>query len=178
MEKIIFIFSTPEGGGKEIEEYLSQECGFKINSNCNNLLWRVHSLLGETRTGQLGDGTASFLKNMLFSQPDFSDFWGAKDEHMGKNFGFGLRMWSFLKVNIPTAKFIFSCLPLEKNIAKVAANSKHWVPHYGSCLSNCEQRIKIQIKQFDHFAEFYRNDTLYFRNSEVDKAKIKEFLEL
>jgi hypothetical protein len=174
MEKIIFLFSTPEGGGQEVKTFLEQSHGFKFNSNCNRELWRVYDICQETRNKSLGGSGEGILKNFVFDSQDFSDNWGVRDDTMGKNFGYGFKMWVFLKINMPSAKFIFTHLPFEKNVARMAAMNKSWIPRYGSCLSNCEARMAGQISQFEQFSAFYDKSCLLLQS--FDKDKINNFI--
>jgi hypothetical protein len=172
MEKIIFVFSTPEGGGVETCEILEKN-GFKINYSPNSDLWRLFEFAKTTKTGMIGDGQ-QILKHVLFDSKDFSDNWGLLDTTMGKNFGYGFKMWVFLTINFPQSKFIFCHKPIERNIAEVAANERRWIPSFAGCLSNCEKNIRNQISQYEQFSDFYNDRTLLL--NAVDEAKILEFI--
>lgn len=160
MEKLIFIFSSPEGGGEEVASSLKD---FTILRDKNAELWELYRLQDKFAAKSFQGFGNKLLESYFFDETvknvAFLDF------KMGMNYGFGLKMWVFLKLNFD-CKFIFCHKPFEHNLISIFSNKQNWIPNYGTCLSDCEQKLKNQINQFEKFSNFYKKQSLLVNSTD------------
>lgn len=106
----------------------------------------------------LWDGLNLMEKNVaarvgLFRQISGSD--SVTEYHVGKNWGWGLRMWLWLYEHATDVEIVFvKPENLEKCLARALAEQV-WIGkdagRYASCASKLEAQIKAQIEQMEIF---------------------------
>lgn len=175
----IFIFSTPEGGGEAVIKTLEDE-GYKIFSGGKSEgphLWHVYNLITSLEDGAYLPATSAILQSRCFGEN--LEKWGVADFVLGKYYGWGHKMWFFLANYVPDSKFIFCrSETIERNVAKVVANSQNWIPNLDTCAAKCEERVKALVVQQDEFINFYKEDNkcILITNPSQEKEKILSFI--
>jgi hypothetical protein len=171
----VFLFGPPESGGLEIKKYL-ETLGYSIYGDGSHLpaYWDFISIRD---TKYVGSFDINDSLQALFSETK-NQKWGTIDFHMGKNFGWGFKLWVWIKLNIKNAKFIFFNKGVEYSLARVLGNKEKYIPSYGTCATNCERCISSQIKQQFEFNEFYKDDCILISDLQksIDDGSLNQFL--
>ena len=163
-----FIFGTPENGSESIVEFLRKK-KVLINDDCNQTLCRIREIVSALPLNTIKGTETEFFQSILFSKVGKFK-WGVYDTQIGKNEGWGLRMFIFLKYHFPDAAFIFCQDTLEKTLPRVLGKRSVWIPNYGTCNVDCERRIVRQHMQFSTFGQFAESQSFFVApNTDLEK---------
>lgn len=172
----VFVFGTPEGGTSSVLEFLEGD-QYKI---INNPEVEIHGFYDFVNKMKQADKDLVFPQGILQSSLPLVKGADSKsviaDNHVGKDYGWGFRVWFSLACAFPEIKMIFVYTDMETSLVRVMGRKQRWIPTYGSCAGNCERRTREQILQMQQFSQYWGDNAITFDFKKDDYGKIREFL--
>jgi hypothetical protein len=174
MYKQVFVFGTPEGGASDIK-FFFQEAGFTCSGSTE-----VKNLYFEEAFFEIVNGGHPLMRlaelNIFGCQRADDEVVVYFDVFETAKLGTAEHFMPTLATEFPDAKFVFAHMEDTSNLARILATNRKWVPDYGTCISKCEFRMKMQINEFHEFASKNPERSLVFNAKHGDWNKLLEFV--